>query len=72
MRSQNEAILAYMETFGSITPLEAFADIGCMRLASRLSDLRRQGHRIKSGMVTGMNRLNRRVSYARYTLEDTG
>ena len=38
--TQCSMVLDYMRQFGSITQLEAIRDIGCMRLASRISDLR--------------------------------
>lgn len=47
--TQCDKVLEYMKTFGSITQLQALSDIGCMRLASRISDLRYQGHSIGSG-----------------------
>ena len=41
--TQNQRILDYIERFGSITQLDALKDLGVMRLASRISDLRRLG-----------------------------
>lgn len=41
--TQCDAILDYIKTYGEITQLEALQEIGCMRLASRVNDLRRQG-----------------------------
>ena len=43
MTRQQERILIYMEESGSITPLEAFAELGVTKLATRVSELRR-GH----------------------------
>ena len=42
-RTQAERVLDYIMEFGSITQIDALRDIGCMRLASRISDLRKQG-----------------------------
>ena len=39
MMTQCEKVLEYMKEFGSITPIEAMQDIGCMRLAARIADL---------------------------------
>ena len=47
---QTEKILDYMRTHGSITPLEAMIELNCMRLASRISDLKKEGHVIRSEM----------------------
>jgi hypothetical protein len=39
-----------------------------MRLASRVSDLKRSGHTIRREMIGGKNRYGEPTSYARYTL----
>lgn len=49
--TQCELILRYMDEHESITSLEAFKYFGCMRLASRISDLRKQGYLIVRHMV---------------------
>lgn len=43
--SQNTDILNHLQK-GPITTLEALNKYGCFRLASRINDLRRQGHEI--------------------------
>lgn len=68
--TQCEKVLEYMERFGSITQLEALADLGCMRLASRISDLRQRGIAIGRRMKTGKNRYGESVSFAEYYLEE--
>jgi hypothetical protein len=40
--SQNKRILEYMKSGKGITSLEALQMFGCMRLASRISDLRKR------------------------------
>lgn len=44
--SQNDQILAALKRGRAITPLEALHEWGCFRLASRVLDLRQQGHAI--------------------------
>lgn len=66
--TQCDKVLAYMIHFGSITQLDALADIGCMRLASRISDLRDRGYAIGRRMKTGKNRYGETVSFAEYYL----
>ena len=61
-------VLEYMRRFGSITQLEALSDIGCMRLASRISDLRQQGYAIGRRMKTSKNRYGDDVYFAEYYL----
>ena len=48
--SQTERILALLRERGAagITPKEALAEVGTMRLAARISDLRRMGHEIET------------------------
>ena len=43
---QTDKILMYMQTEGEITPLDALREFNCMRLAARISDLRKAGHKI--------------------------
>lgn len=69
--TQNEKVLNYMEKFGSITQLEALTDLGIMRLASRISDLKKQDYKIKKEMVKSKNRFGDTVQFARYSLEES-
>ena len=68
-KSQAQQILDYMQEFGSITQLDAFRDLGCMRLASRISDLRRRGYAIDAKLENVKNRYGQTVQIARYRLE---
>jgi hypothetical protein len=49
--SQNKMILAYMMGGKRITALEALNLFGCLRLASRINDLRNQGFIIQKQMI---------------------
>lgn len=49
--SQNKLLLAHLQMGGTITSLEAVNLYGCMRLASRICDLRKMGIGIKSKFV---------------------
>ena len=66
--SQCDKIIAHIKEHGSITPLEALREFGCMRLASRMSDLKRRGYSVKSVMESSKNKKGETVSYARYTI----
>lgn len=68
--TQCQMVLEYMRRFGSINPLEAIRDIGCMRLASRINDLKDQGFAIGRRMKTSKNRYGKNVSFAEYYLEE--
>ena len=69
-RTQCEMILHYMRENGSITAWEAMKEIGCMRLGSRICDLRRAGHKITTNSETRKNRWGVQTTYARYTLAE--
>lgn len=64
--TQNEKVIRHIDTFGSITPLEALSEYGIMHLASRISDLKKEGVEIAVEMVTGKNRFGEATRYARY------
>ena len=67
--TQNQRILGYLDRYGSITQLDALNDIGVMRLASRVSDLRRRGYPIVSEMVEVKNRYGEKCRIKRYSME---
>lgn len=67
--NQTERILRHLQTFGAITSLEAIQDYGILRLASRISDLRKESLPIRREMVSGRNRYGENTSFARYSLE---
>ncbi len=52
-----------------ITQFEALRDLGVMRLAARIADLRQQGIPIQSETVTVKNRFDENCSVSRYRLE---
>jgi hypothetical protein len=68
MNTQCKRVIDYMETHGSITPLEALQEISVMRLASRISDLRKQGYSICKEMVKAKNKFGEPVCFAKYSL----
>lgn len=67
--SQCEMIIKYIRDFGSITTLQAFNDLGCTRLASRINDLKNQGYRFRDKYVTSKNRYGVKVTYKKNYLE---
>ena len=73
--TQAQRVLDYIDQFGSITQLEALNDLGVMRLASRISDLRKQGYPITSDVEAVKNRFGENCYIKRYSLrvgEDNG
>ena len=69
--TQAQRVLDYIKEFGSITQIEALRDLGVMRLASRITDLRRQGVRIKSVTDTVKNRYGESCHIKRYSLKES-
>ena len=67
--SQNDRILDYIDKFGSITQYEALRDLGVMRLASRISDLKRLGYPIVSTVEPVKNRFGETCHIKRYSLQ---
>lgn len=70
MMTQREAIVEYINEFGSITAVQAFRDLGITKLATRISEMRKDGVAVKIEMVSGKNRYGKSVSYAKYSFEE--
>lgn len=70
MKTQREAIIEYITEFGSITPMQAFADLGITKLATRISEMRKDGMDFKIEMVSVKNRYGKSVSFAKYSFEE--
>lgn len=68
--TQRDAILQYIREFGSITPMQAFADLGITKLATRISEMRRDGMTFKIEMVSTKNRYGKSVNYAKYSFAE--
>ena len=68
--TQRDAIIEYITEFGSITPMEAFSDLGITKLATRISEMRKDGWKFKIEMVSTKNRYGKSVSYAKYSFSE--
>lgn len=68
--TQGERIVKYMQDYGTITPMEAFADLGITKLATRIGELRRDGVKISKTPVERTNRYGDRVRYMQYSLSE--
>lgn len=66
--TQAQRVLAYMEEHGSITQFEAFTELGIMRLASRVADLKRIGVPIISETEKVNNKFGETCHIKRYRL----
>ncbi|MER9652512.1 helix-turn-helix domain-containing protein [Mesorhizobium sp. M0152] len=50
-QSQNDLILEHLSVLGTITPLEALKDYGCLRLGARIHDLKGRGYAIDTDLI---------------------
>lgn len=67
--TQCERIRKYLEDFGSITQLQALSDLGIMRLASRISEMRQAGEPIEDRVIEVKNRYGETCRVKQYYLE---
>lgn len=68
--TQCDRIVAYMKEYGSIDQYDALLQLGIMRLASRISELKKRGVPIKSTMKTVLNRYDEKCQIAEYSLTE--
>lgn len=68
--TQAQRILDYIDEFGSITQMDALKDLGVMRLASRISDLKRMGYPILSKTEAVKNRFDENCYIKRYYIQE--
>ena len=66
--NQCNDILRHIRKHGSINPMVALNKYGCMRLAARVCDLRKQGFPIESFPVVKKNWRGKTVRYTEYRL----
>lgn len=66
--TQHDLILNYLKKFRTITPYEAFKDLGITKLATRISEMRQEGYQFTDVWVEDVNRFGENVRYKRYSL----
>lgn len=67
--NQREAVVRYMKKHGSITPAQAYTELGVERLAARISEIKLE-HGVKTEYIMVRNRLGQKIRVARYSLEE--
>ena len=70
--NQGERVIEYIKRFGSITPMEAFMDLGITKLATRISELIQEGMEFKKEYIKSQNRFGEPVHYMRYSFPEEG
>lgn len=68
--TQADRIIDYINEFGSITPLQAFRDLGITRLAARVFEMKQDGVQFEQEWQTSKNRYGEEVRYMKYWLAD--
>lgn len=68
--SQCDRIIQYMKDYGSITTLEAFTELGIVRLGARISELRKKGVEIVGEDEVVRNRYGEKCHIKRYFIND--
>ena len=64
--NQHERIRKHIRDFGSITPMEAFQDLGITKLSTRMGEMIRNGEKYSKTMVSATNRYGKKVHFMRY------
>lgn len=68
--TQCDLVLRHLKDYGEISQLDALREYGIMRLASRVSELKKRGVNISVTMATGRNRYGEKTRYAIYELNN--
>ena len=68
-KSQKRLVLEFMQRGNPITAHIADEVFCCMRLAARIDELRKEGHRIETKMIT-LSDSGKRVAFYRLEAED--
>lgn len=70
--NQSDRVIKYIKLFGSITPMDAFRDLGITKLATRISELRKDGMEFKKEYIKTKNRFGETVYYMKYSFPEEG
>lgn len=66
LTNQQMEILCYIYEFGSISPMEAFFDLGITKLSTRISEMRAIGISFDQNYEARPNRYGKQVHFMRY------
>lgn len=66
--TQHDLILRYLKNFRTITPYEAFKELGITKLATRISELKKEGYVFGDKWIDDINRFGENVRYKMYFL----
>lgn len=66
--NQQQAIIDYIRKHKTITPMQAFNDLGITKLSTRISELRTKGVKVLDVWVADVNRYGEKIRYKKYFL----
>jgi len=66
VKSQSDAVLWHLKTYGSITSYEAIKEYGATRLSAIIFNHRKEGYEIDSMPLTKKTRFGRNTTIAKY------
>ena len=66
LTDQQIHILWYIDRFGSISPMEAFSDLGITKLSTRISEMKMLGIRFDQAYEDHVNRMGKKKHFMRY------
>ena len=66
VKSQSDAVLWHLKTYGSITSYEAIKEYGATRLSAIIFNHRKEGYNIDSMPLTKKTRFGRNTTIAKY------
>ncbi len=67
--SQLDRVLSHLKENKTISPLQAWRDLGIYRLSAVIFKLRQEGHKIETNLVEVVNRWGESAFIAEYSLE---
>lgn len=67
--SQLDRVLSHLKENKTISPLQAWRDLGIYRLSAVIFKLRQEGHKIETNLVEVVNRWGESAFIAEYSLK---
>ena len=66
--TQNQRVINYLSQGNKITSLDAWKELGIMRLASRIYDIKRQGVAIQKEQIIVKNRFGENCTVSQWSM----
>tara|TARA_R100000655_G_scaffold29106_1_gene58965 strand:- start:890 stop:1168 length:279 start_codon:yes stop_codon:yes gene_type:complete len=66
VKTQRDAIMWHLKTYGKITSWEAIKEYGATRLSGIIFKLKNEGYNIKTNLITKENRFGNTTTIANY------